>query len=192
MSIIPGIENGAPERTDTSSGSASSPSRLPMFASSASSAPATSSMSPSGSVSPRGHVGLARLGRDREARAVRAGRGSSSRRGSRPCRRAGTSAPCRPPRRRTRTSQMSPGSFRCRATGGWACSGQSTTIVLASRSASDPGRGPACTRCRSTARTKGPSGPSGNSTAIDDHRHDVADQHLARRQQVAGRAVDAS
>ena len=31
MSIIPGIENGAPERTDTSSGSSASPSRLPIF-----------------------------------------------------------------------------------------------------------------------------------------------------------------
>ena len=35
VSIIPGIENGAPERTETSSGSSTSPSCLPIFASSA-------------------------------------------------------------------------------------------------------------------------------------------------------------
>ena len=52
MSIIPGIENAAPERTDTSSGSVASPSFLPIFASSARSASATSSMRPSGIVSP--------------------------------------------------------------------------------------------------------------------------------------------
>ncbi len=52
MSIIPGIENGAPERTDTSSGSTASPSRLSIFCSSWSRAAATSSMSPAGSVSP--------------------------------------------------------------------------------------------------------------------------------------------
>src|SRR5262249_33261367 len=52
VSIIPGIENGAPERTETSSGSASSPRRLPIFPSSASRAGATSSIRPSGSRSP--------------------------------------------------------------------------------------------------------------------------------------------
>ena len=67
MSIIPGIENGAPERTDTSSGSTASPSCLPIFASSASRAAATSAMSPAGSCVAAGHVGVARLGRDREA-----------------------------------------------------------------------------------------------------------------------------
>ena len=51
MSIIPGIENGAPERTETSSGSVPSPSRLPMSPSSAVRAAATSSISPSGIVS---------------------------------------------------------------------------------------------------------------------------------------------
>ena len=51
VSIIPGIENGAPERTDTSSGSTSSPRRLPILASSAASAAATSSSRPSGSFS---------------------------------------------------------------------------------------------------------------------------------------------
>src|SRR6266542_3585537 len=52
VSIIPGIENGAPERTETRSGSTSSPRRLPIFCSSAVSASATSSISPSGSRSP--------------------------------------------------------------------------------------------------------------------------------------------
>ena len=51
VSIIPGIENGAPERTDTRSGSVPSPSRLPMSDSSAARAAATSSMRPSGIVS---------------------------------------------------------------------------------------------------------------------------------------------
>ena len=52
MSIIPGIENGAPERTDTSSGSVGSPRRLPILASSAVSDAATSSIRPSGIWSP--------------------------------------------------------------------------------------------------------------------------------------------
>ena len=50
MSSIPGIDSRAPERTDTSSGSDASPSRLPACASSRSSAAATSSAIPSGSV----------------------------------------------------------------------------------------------------------------------------------------------
>ena len=49
---MPGIENAAPERTDTSSGSASSPSFLPLSPSSAARAAATSSISPSGMVFP--------------------------------------------------------------------------------------------------------------------------------------------
>ena len=56
----------------------------------------------------RGHVGVAGLGGDREAGRAPGGRAWSSRRGSRPCRRAGTSAPGRPPGRRTRTSSRSP------------------------------------------------------------------------------------
>src|SRR3954469_1839777 len=48
VSIIPGIENAAPDRTDTSNGSVASPSCLPIFASRAESAAATSSMSPAG------------------------------------------------------------------------------------------------------------------------------------------------
>ena len=50
MSIIPGIDSRAPERTETSSGSSASPSCLPARSSSARSASATSSASPSGSV----------------------------------------------------------------------------------------------------------------------------------------------
>ncbi len=41
VSIIPGIENAAPERTDTSSGSVASPRRFPVFVSSDSRAAAT-------------------------------------------------------------------------------------------------------------------------------------------------------
>ena len=52
MSIIPGIENAAPDRTETSNGSASSPRRLPISASRAARAWATSSMSPSGILLP--------------------------------------------------------------------------------------------------------------------------------------------
>jgi hypothetical protein len=51
VSIIPGIENGAPDRTETSSGSAASPRRLPIFVSSATRAAATSSIRPGGMVS---------------------------------------------------------------------------------------------------------------------------------------------
>ncbi len=52
MSIIPGIEIAAPERTDTSSGSCASPKRLPVFSSSRASASEISSSSPSGSCLP--------------------------------------------------------------------------------------------------------------------------------------------
>ena len=52
MSIIPGIETAAPERTDTSSGSSWSPKRLPAFASSAAMCSAISASSPSGRVFP--------------------------------------------------------------------------------------------------------------------------------------------
>ena len=65
VSIIPGIETAAPERTETSSGSSGSPNRLPVFSSSRATCPATSSSSPSGS-SPLGHVRAAGVGRDRE------------------------------------------------------------------------------------------------------------------------------
>jgi hypothetical protein len=52
VSIIPGIENAAPERTDTRRGSASSPSFLPISTSRAARAAATSSMRPSGMALP--------------------------------------------------------------------------------------------------------------------------------------------
>ncbi len=48
VSIIPGMENLAPERTETSSGSAASPIALPMAFSSRARAPATSASRPLG------------------------------------------------------------------------------------------------------------------------------------------------
>jgi hypothetical protein len=48
VSIIPGIEIAAPERTETSSGSCRSPNRLPDFVSSASTCRSISSASPAG------------------------------------------------------------------------------------------------------------------------------------------------
>ena len=66
MSIIPGIENLAPERTLTSSGSAGSPSLLPIAFSSFVTCLAISSSRPVGPAAV--HVGPARVGGDREAR----------------------------------------------------------------------------------------------------------------------------
>ena len=65
MSIIPGIETAAPERTETSSGSAGSPKRLPVRSSSRRTCSAISSSSPSGR-SRASQVGAAGVGRDRE------------------------------------------------------------------------------------------------------------------------------
>ena len=48
VSIIPGIETGAPERTETSSGFAGSPSRLPVASSSRARLPSTSRAQPVG------------------------------------------------------------------------------------------------------------------------------------------------
>ena len=48
VSIIPGIEIAAPERTETSSGSARSPKRFPARSSSAPTCASTSSSSPAG------------------------------------------------------------------------------------------------------------------------------------------------
>ncbi len=52
VSIMPGIENGAPERTETSSGSFTSPSFLPILASSFAACWSISSCSPSGNFAP--------------------------------------------------------------------------------------------------------------------------------------------
>ena len=52
VSIIPGIETAAPERTETSSGSAGSPKRFPVFSSSAARCRSTSVSSPSGTSPP--------------------------------------------------------------------------------------------------------------------------------------------
>src|SRR3990172_2749170 len=52
VSIIPGMLNFAPERTDTSSGFAGSPNRLPACSSTVCMRPRTSSISPSGTVRP--------------------------------------------------------------------------------------------------------------------------------------------
>ena len=85
VSIIPGIENFAPDRTDTSSGSSGSPSFLPRAASSAARCSATSASSPSGAapcaryarhasveiVNPGGH-GQAQLHHLRQVRALAA------------------------------------------------------------------------------------------------------------------------
>ena len=49
MSIIPGIETAAPDRTETSSGSSLEPKRLPVVSSSLRTCSSTSSASPSGS-----------------------------------------------------------------------------------------------------------------------------------------------
>ena len=109
MSSIPGIDSRAPERTETSSGSSLSPSVLPACSSRRPSASATSSAMPVGLLLAALHVGDAGLGRDREARrapARRRGRASSRRR-SRPCRRAARA--CRASRRRSRR----PSAGRC-------------------------------------------------------------------------------
>ena len=72
VSIIPGMEDAAPERTETSSGSSAWPSFLPMLSRARSRCSVISSARPSGSRSPRrlrrGEVGAARLGGDGEPR----------------------------------------------------------------------------------------------------------------------------
>ncbi len=52
MSIIPGIEIAAPDRTDTSSGSDGSPNRFPARASNAAMCSPTSASNPSGTCLP--------------------------------------------------------------------------------------------------------------------------------------------
>ena len=52
VSIIPGIEIAAPERTETSSGSVASPKRLPVRSSSALTCASTSAARPAGSSFP--------------------------------------------------------------------------------------------------------------------------------------------
>ena len=66
MSIMPGIENLAPERTETSSGSRGSPSLRPIAFSRSNTCWEISSSRPSGH--PFVHVRAARVGRDRESR----------------------------------------------------------------------------------------------------------------------------
>ena len=68
VSIIPGIETAAPERTETSSGSSGSPNRFPAFDSSEAMCSAISASRPVGQLAAGGHVGAAGVGRDREAR----------------------------------------------------------------------------------------------------------------------------
>ena len=67
MSIIPGIETAAPERTDTSSGSCGSPKRLPARSSSAAMCCVDLAVEAVGDLAAAGHVGAARVGRDGEA-----------------------------------------------------------------------------------------------------------------------------
>ena len=86
------MENLAPERTDTSSGSLGSPMRLPIFFSSRARALATSPVRPVGPAAL--HVVAAGGGADGEARGAPAARApTSSRPGWRPCRRGGPSSP---------------------------------------------------------------------------------------------------
>ena len=66
VSIIPGIEIAAPERTETSSGSSVSPKRLPVFSSRCAMCSPISASRPSGA-SCRAHVRAAGVGRDRES-----------------------------------------------------------------------------------------------------------------------------
>ncbi len=100
---MPGMENLAPERTETRSGLLGSPKFLPVLASTAFSASRTSSQRPAGSCLPAVEVVVAGLGRDREAGRNRQPGVASSRRGRRPCRRAGPSwTRCLPPGRRPR------------------------------------------------------------------------------------------
>ena len=87
MSIIPGIEIAAPERTETSSGSSWSPKRLPVFSSSRAHVLGDLVLEPVREVA-RGHVGAAGVGRDREPARHRQARCASSRRARSPCRRA--------------------------------------------------------------------------------------------------------
>ena len=110
MSIIPGIETAAPERTETSSGSSGSPKRLPALPSSAAMCSATSSSSPSGSSLAGGHVGAAGVGRDREAGRHRDAERGHLREPDRPCRRAARGRR-RSPRRRRRRSASARGIF---------------------------------------------------------------------------------
>ena len=89
MSIIPGIETAAPERTETSSGSSRVAEALAASAPRArATCSATSSSRPVRHLLAARHVGAAGVGRDREAGRDRARRAASSRRGRRPCRRA--------------------------------------------------------------------------------------------------------
>ena len=68
MSIIPGIEIAAPERTDTSSGSSESPKRLPVFSSSAREMLLDLGLEAVGHRLAVLHVRARGVGRDREAR----------------------------------------------------------------------------------------------------------------------------
>ena len=106
MSIIPGIETAAPERTDTSSGSVGSPKRLPARSSSRATCSSTSSSSPSGTAAER-HRGAAGLRRDREASGDGDAELASSPRARSPCRRGAHARPERPRRTRTRSAGRS-------------------------------------------------------------------------------------
>ena len=105
VSIIPGIETAAPERTETSNGSCGSPKRLPLFSSSAREVLVDLVLEPVGQLAARRHVRAARVGRDREARRHRARPSASSRPGRRPCRRAGRALRRRARRSRRRSAR---------------------------------------------------------------------------------------
>ena len=67
MSIIPGIETAAPERTETSSGSCGSPKRLPVCSSRRAEVPFDLLGEPVRELPAVRHVGAAGVRRDREA-----------------------------------------------------------------------------------------------------------------------------
>ena len=88
MSIIPGIEIAAPERTETSSGLDGSPKLVPVACSSRLMCSVDLVLEAGGQLAAGGHVGAAGVGRDREAGGDRNAEVRHLRRARRPCRRA--------------------------------------------------------------------------------------------------------
>ena len=104
MSIIPGIETAAPERTDTSSGSFVSPKRLPVFGSSAREVLVDLRLEPVRQRLAVRHVRAAGVGRDREARRNRDAHLRHLGEADRPCRRAAHGLPRKARRSRRRSA----------------------------------------------------------------------------------------
>ena len=93
VSIIPGIEIAAPERTETSSGFVAGRRSACPSAARARDVLCDLLVEPAGQLLAGRHVGAAGVGRDREARRAPARRAASSRPGRRPCRRAARGRP---------------------------------------------------------------------------------------------------